>query len=84
MKNLRIRCPKCRWEPNPMSRWYCDKCRFEWNTFSTGGECPKCKHVHRMTQCVSCRKITPHADWYEDPDDRLGEEIREILEKEKV
>jgi hypothetical protein len=36
----RIRCPLCGWSPRKEDRWSCD-CGHEWNTFDTGGVCPR-------------------------------------------
>ena len=39
----RIRCPFCGWSPRKQDKWFCT-CGFEWNTFDTGGVCPRCVH----------------------------------------
>lgn len=63
-----IYCPKCRWRPKPESRWACmPRCNYEWNTFWTGGLCPKCSHRWLKTQCLSCHEVSLHRDWYHDP-----------------
>ncbi|HEY1813478.1 MAG TPA: hypothetical protein VGG74_14100 [Kofleriaceae bacterium] len=61
----RIRCPKCKWQPNRGSRWMC-KCGHVWNTFDTHGVCPACSFAWRDTACPRCHQWSPHADWYAD------------------
>jgi hypothetical protein len=70
-----IRCPLCRWQPKPWSRWCCcahntpeplfDGCLTEWNTFTTKGRCPGCGHQWRWTLCLNCDGWSTHDDWYE-------------------
>jgi hypothetical protein len=38
MNSIRIRCPKCEWEPDGKPYWRCS-CGHRWDTFSTGGRC---------------------------------------------
>ena len=73
-----IYCPKCEWEPPPSARWRCT-CGHVWNTFDTQGQCPSCDKVWTETQCLACKKWSPHHDWYHDlpPVD-----MEEILETE--
>ena len=71
----RIRCPRCRWQPNASSRWSCADCAFPeyyfggcgtaWNTFSTRGLCPGCGHQWHWTICLACGGWALHEDWYE-------------------
>lgn len=66
-RRKRIRCPRCAWEPGANARWVCrDGCRHTWNTFDTGGRCPKCTFQWEMTVCLRCHRWSAHADWYED------------------
>ncbi len=58
-----IRCPRCAWAPEILSRWECD-CGFMWNTFDTRGICPVCERRHGETVCLRCRQSTAHGDWY--------------------
>ena len=76
---MEIYCPKCRWEPPPDARWQC-ACGHVWNTFETGGQCPKCGKVWRDTQCLSCRRWSKHHDWYHDlpPVDELVREAEDV------
>ena len=43
-------------------------CGAVWNTFWTGGVCPKCSYRWLKTQCPNCGEISPHKDWYHYPD----------------
>lgn len=71
----RIRCPLCKWRPRASSRWFCADadapeffyggCGAMWNTFETGGKCPRCNHQWRWTSCLRCGGWSRHDDWYE-------------------
>lgn len=81
-----IRCPKCAWQPKANSRWSCT-CGHSWNTFDTGGRCPKCKKQWKDTCCQGpwvggCAQWSPHLDWYEGLDDAFHLALEEVLEKE--
>jgi hypothetical protein len=70
----RIRCPQCRWQPKPHHRWFCTDmghpeyffagCGTSWNTFTTRGLCPGCRHQWRYTSCIRCGQMSLHDDWY--------------------
>jgi hypothetical protein len=60
---LRIRCPRCAWQPRPHDRWSC-LCGHEWNTFDTGGVCPECGKLWEQTQCLRCHEWSRHDTWY--------------------
>lgn len=72
----RIRCPLCKWQPNKQSLWCCADCGYPefyfsgchtfWNTFETGGVCPRCRHQWRWTSCLECYGWSLHANWYAD------------------
>lgn len=66
---IRIRCPRCAFEPRPQDRWQCH-CLHVWNTFETGGVCPACGHKWSHTCCPRCRAWSRHEDWYvqDEPD----------------
>lgn len=72
MSPPRIFCPLCRWIPEASSRWVCTRqlggCGTSWNTFDTGGICPKCSWHWEITQCLSCKQFSLHKHWYHDPD----------------
>ncbi len=64
----RIRCPKCGWQPEKSSRWFCSMCtRGVWNTFDTRGVCPVCSYQWKHTACLRCHAFSLHEDWYERP-----------------
>ena len=60
---VRIRCPRCGWEPGSHDRWMC-LCLHVWNTFDTRGLCPACRHQWLETQCLRCKVMSRHEDWY--------------------
>jgi hypothetical protein len=61
--DVRIRCPKCGWEPSRRDLWMC-VCLHVWNTFETGGVCPACRREWEETQCLRCQGWSTHDDWY--------------------
>jgi hypothetical protein len=70
----RIRCPLCRWQPQRSDLWYCgdrghpeyffEGCGTMWNTFTTRGLCPGCRHQWRYTTCLRCKGWSLHEHWY--------------------
>ena len=80
MENIKICCPKCGWEPDGKPYWRCS-CGHLWDTFSTGGRCPRCKKVWEKTQCITCFKWSPHLDWYNGLDDVM-KELKEAIKKQ--
>ena len=90
MAAIKIECPKCQWQPKPNSKWGCS-CGTLWNTFDTGGRCPTCGRMWRLTQCQSsweggCQQWSPHLDWYNGLDPAIEEELKEVnivIEKEE-
>lgn len=77
-REVKIYCPKCRWEPEQSSRWQCT-CLCTWNTFDTGGVCPDCGKAWETTQCLSlpCHRHSPHRDWYHEFITETQEVVRE-------
>lgn len=47
-------CPACHAAPPVGNFWGCAKCRVYFDTFETGGACPKCGVVFAETRCVDC------------------------------
>jgi hypothetical protein len=84
MSESDIFCPKCRWKPTPVSRWWCTPkiggCGHLWNTFDTRGVCPKCSWKWIITACLSCKRFSPHEDWYHD----TNEDLKEVEEERAV
>lgn len=62
-RRLRIRCPRCAWQPRQHDRWSC-LCDHVWNTFDTGGVCPACGKIWEQTQCLRCHEFSRHDAWY--------------------
>ena len=70
-----IRCPLCEWRPRRSDVWVCwdvdhpenffGGCGTAWNTFETGGICPRCLHQWIWTSCLRCLGWSRHEDWYE-------------------
>jgi hypothetical protein len=87
MDSIRIRCPKCNWEPDGKSHWQCT-CGHRWDAFSTGGGCPCCGKQWEYTQCVDdaggCNHAAPHLDWYENLDVIAEEALSVLYEKVQV
>lgn len=79
MNEIKIECPKCRWEPKADSLWSCI-CGHAWNTFDTAGRCPACHKQWHDTACLSCSKWSKHLDWYKNLDDIFKKEIESISE----
>lgn len=68
-REAEIYCPQCRWRPKAEDRWFCvPRCNASWNTFWTGGVCPKCQYRWLKTQCLGCGEVSLHKDWYHYPD----------------
>ncbi len=76
-------CPKCRWHPDPSSRWSCT-CYFVWNTFETRGQCPGCSRVWLHTECLSCSGWSPHEDGYHEPIEEVADNVHEDAVTERT
>jgi hypothetical protein len=83
MAEQKIACPKCDWEPRAHDIWMCS-CFYMWNTFDTGGRCPKCRKQWADTQCLACHEWSPHLDWYRDLEDQLEDALAEVEESLKI
>lgn len=78
---MKIFCPCCAWAPRPLDRWSCTPvCGMLWNTFETGGRCPRCRTRWTETQCLACAQWSAHEDWYHDDetDEALESAEREL------
>ena len=83
-REIKIYCPKCSWEPEQASRWWCH-CGFTWNTFDTGGVCPRCSKAWEETACLSCQAWSRHRDWYHEfIGGREVERVEETREVERT
>ncbi|HET7539112.1 MAG TPA: hypothetical protein VFK05_04550 [Polyangiaceae bacterium] len=56
-------CPHCQWVPIASDIWSCS-CGHRFHTFETQGRCPDCDKLWETTVCLSCKRPSPHADWY--------------------
>lgn len=85
MDSIKIRCPKCHWEPDGKPYWQCG-CGHQFDAFVSAGTCPECGKDWEFTQCVDfaggCNHVSPHLDWYGNLD-KIVEELKEVL-REKV
>lgn len=82
---MKVRCPKCSWEPDGNAYWQCH-CGHQWNTFETAARCPACGFQHEKTSCVpfagGCHAHSDHLDWYEGLDDIIEELKQEVFSEE--
>ena len=60
-----VQCPSCGWVPPRSATWRC-VCGHEWNTFETGGQCPRCRKAWDATVCFNCEQFLAHDAWYVD------------------
>jgi hypothetical protein len=68
-RERQIRCPKCEYAPRPEDRWECiPRCATLWHTFWTAGVCPGCGLQWPLTQCPQCGQVSPHRQWYREPE----------------
>jgi hypothetical protein len=81
-EKIKIQCPKCNWEPDGKPYWKCN-CGKVWDTFSTGGVCPRCHYQWKETQCPACYKWSLHIDWYRGLDDMIGTLVNQAKDKIK-
>ena len=78
-RERQIRCPKCGYAPRPDDRWACiPRCATLWHTFWTAGVCPGCGLHWPLTQCPQCGQISPHRQWYREPEPSEHEQVREL------
>jgi hypothetical protein len=83
-RERKIRCPKCDYKPQPEDRWACvPRCATFWHTFWTAGVCPGCGLQWPLTQCPHCGQISPHRQWYLEPEPEAEPERKEVLEPEE-
>ncbi len=56
-------CPSCGASPPMGMFWTCSNCGTQFDTFETGGVCPRCGRVFAVTSCADCGKASPIAQW---------------------
>ena len=80
-KNQEIYCPKCAYRPQPEDRWSClPSCATSFHTFWTRATCPACGIQWPKTQCPACGELSPHGQWYHEPQPDPTAEIERPLE----
>lgn len=80
MEKMEIKCPKCKKKPSSGDLWICS-CQHIWDTFQTGGHCPKCNKIWEDTSCPKCSKWSKHIAWYSDFDKLLKRELNSLEKK---
>lgn len=56
-------CPSCQARPPLGPFWICHRCRTRFDTFATGGICPRCQQQFPVTSCPKCHQARPIAEW---------------------
>jgi Zn-dependent protease len=56
-------CPACGAPPPLGAFWRC-ACGAEFDTFATGGACPRCSRRFATTSCPACHRVSPHEAFY--------------------
>ena len=78
-RERKIRCPKCEYAPRADDRWACiPRCATLWHTFWTAGVCPGCGLQWPLTQCPACGQVSPHRQWYREPEPSEADRVREV------
>jgi Zn-dependent protease len=55
-------CPRCKAPPPLAALWGCG-CGERFDTFATGGRCPKCARSFQNASCTECGQASPHASY---------------------
>ncbi len=56
-------CPACKTAPPLGEFWKCGKCGQTFDTFVTGGACPRCATRFAATKCLDCGAEHPMSEW---------------------
>lgn len=56
-------CPTCQTAPPVGEYWKCGKCGQAFDTFATGGVCPRCGAQYPATKCLDCGRAHPMSEW---------------------
>ena len=64
----KIRCPKCDYKPRAEDRWACIRSQRPLAVLSI--------------QCPACGQVSPHRQWYREPERTVEEERERVLEPE--
>lgn len=63
IRRPQMRCPACGQAAPIGNYWQCT-CGQPFDTFATGGICPRCGRQHHVTSCPDCRQPSSLAGWY--------------------
>ena len=63
IRRPQMRCPSCG-QAAPIGPYWRCTCGEPFDTFATGGVCPRCGTQHYVTACPDCRQPSPLAAWY--------------------
>jgi Zn-dependent protease len=63
IRRPQVRCPACGQAAPVGTYWKCT-CGQPFDTFATGGVCPRCGTQHYVTSCPDCNQPSPLAAWY--------------------
>ena len=63
VRRPQLRCPSCG-QAAPIGNFWRCTCGQPFDTFATGGLCPRCGTQHYVTACPDCRQPSPLAAWY--------------------
>jgi Zn-dependent protease len=63
VRRPQLRCPACG-QAAPIGNFWRCTCGEPFDTFATGGLCPRCGTQHYVTACPDCRQPSPLAAWY--------------------
>ncbi|HEV8605655.1 MAG TPA: M50 family metallopeptidase [Tepidisphaeraceae bacterium] len=63
VRRPQVRCPTCGQAAPIGTYWRCT-CGEPFDTFATGGICPRCGQQHFVTSCPDCKQPSPLAAWY--------------------
>jgi Zn-dependent protease len=63
VRRPQMRCPSCG-QAAPIGNFWRCTCGQPFDTFATGGVCPRCGAQHYVTACPDCRQPSPLAAWY--------------------
>jgi Zn-dependent protease len=63
VRRPQLRCPACT-QAAPIGPFWRCTCGEPFDTFATGGLCPRCRTQHYVTVCPDCQQPSPLAAWY--------------------
>ncbi len=57
------KCPTCNSAPPIGEYWTCSPCGQAFDTFATGGVCPRCSTRFEVVRCLDCGRQHPMVEW---------------------